>query len=50
MKEKSDIMEVLEEACLHLKPSKFVWKITIVDILGLTAVNSKGIKMADNKI
>lgn len=44
------VLEAMEAHKLHLKPIKCVWNTTKVDFLGFTAVATKGVKMADDKI
>jgi len=44
------VLEALEKAELHLKPSKCVWSVPEIEFLGFTAVAGKGIRMSDDKL
>jgi hypothetical protein len=46
----TQVLEALEKAGLHLKPSKCAWDVTRVNFLGYTAVAGKGVCMSDDKI
>lgn len=46
----TEILEAIEKAHLHLKPSKCAWNTTVVDFLGFTAKAGQGVTMAQDKI